>query len=74
MDFLDTTVTDNSGHVVPAKVILCPTCGGDQFHLFVIGTGHNHLQCANPACNESFCQGGCESPDAPLFDGETWSG
>ncbi len=60
MDFNETTVTDKDGNVVPAKVIVCPVCSGDQFHLFVIGQGHNHLQCSNPVCRETFCQGGCD--------------
>lgn len=50
-------VTDEDGNPKEATMPVCEVCNGDTFHLFVVA-GHNHLQCANPICNESYCQGG----------------
>lgn len=55
-----TTVKGNDGKEVPAHVAKCSVCSGDTFHLFIVN-GHNHIQCANPVCNETYCQGGCEN-------------
>jgi len=71
------TVTDQDGRKVPALLILCPTCGGDSFHLFGIGTAaeHSHIQCLD--CGHTYCQGGCDNEkrkhklpiDQPTEDG-----
>lgn len=61
MNIRDTIVKEPSGKEYPAQVAECEICGGDVFHIFVVN-GHNHLQCANPACRETYCQGGCEEP------------
>lgn len=58
----ETTVKDKDGKTVPALVAKCEICDGDTFHLFVVN-GHNHIQCANPICGESYCQGGCEGKE-----------
>lgn len=62
MNLQPTTVKDKDGVEVPAQVATCDVCGGDCFHIFVVN-GHNHLQCSNPICNETVCQGGCDQPD-----------
>jgi len=67
MDTQQTEVTDMFGAKVSADLVICPECQNDGFHLFVIGTNHNHLQCS--ACGKSFCQGGC----AELFVPEGWT-
>lgn len=54
-----TIIKDLKGNEVQGHVAKCEVCNGDTFHLFVVN-GHNHIQCANPICNESYCQGGCE--------------
>lgn len=60
MELVSCKVTDKKGVLVDAQKAVCPVCTGEQFLILVI-KGHNHLQCANPVCNESFCQGGnCE--------------
>lgn len=59
-----TTVKDKGGKETPAQVAKCSVCDGGTFHLFVVN-GHNHIQCANPICGETYCQGGCEAPEPP---------
>lgn len=50
------TVTSDLGDKKEALMPVCEVCNGDVFHLFVFD-GHNHMQCANPFCGESYCQG-----------------
>jgi hypothetical protein len=53
-------VKDKDGKVTPAQEAVCNVCDGNTFHITVI-KGHNHLICANPICNECFCQiGACQ--------------
>lgn len=61
MKLEQTEVKDKDGKVTQADKAVCTVCSGDSFHVLVIH-GHNHLQCANPICGESYCQGGCELP------------
>jgi hypothetical protein len=58
MNVKQVTVTDFTGKEVPAELIICPECGGEAFHLYVIADKHNHMQCTS--CDRCFCQGGCE--------------
>ena len=53
------TVTDQRGIVVEADVIICPTCGNDTFHIYLVKGRHQHLQCVS--CADSFCDGSCGS-------------
>jgi len=64
MNLQPTEVVDKDGNKIPGQVATCDVCGGDSFHLFVVN-GHNHIQCSNPICGESYCQGGCETPANP---------
>ena len=58
-----TTVKDKDGwNYNPAQVAKCSVCNGDSFHIFIVD-GCNHLQCVNPGCNETYCQGECDKPN-----------
>lgn len=58
MGVKDTVVRSRvDGAEVKAHVILCPECGSDSFHFFVLEGGHDHMQCTK--CDETYCDGSC---------------
>jgi hypothetical protein len=63
METKDVKVTDKFGEEIPAELIICPECRGEEFNIYTIGANHNHLQCT--ACGRSFCQGGCDEVFIP---------
>lgn len=63
MNTREVTVEDKDGKVVKATMVVCPSCGNNEFILLQI-EGHDHLQCA--ACDNSFCDGSCGLKSAKL--------
>ncbi len=46
-------VSRSDGDKVPATLLLCGECSGEEFLVYVIDD-HPHLQCV--ACGETYCQ------------------
>lgn len=65
MNLVQTTITDNTGKTSSAHVAKCNVCDSDTFHIFVVN-GHNHIQCANPVCAETYCQAGVIRKKKPV--------
>lgn len=54
---LDQRAGPGAGTQIPAQLILCPRCDGDQFHIYSV-EGHSHLQCVQ--CTTSYCCAGSD--------------
>lgn len=54
---------DGTGEEVKAKLVFCPVCMQNMFHIFWIGSeeGHPHFQCVR--CDETYCKEGGDCND-----------
>lgn len=54
--FAEVIANDGSRHL--ARVYVCKDCESDQFHIFVVGGVHQHIQCVE--CGTTYCDGSCD--------------
>jgi transposase-like protein len=62
MELSKVHVIDEEGNLVPATLLLCPACKGEEFVIYNVGEqDHPHFQCVK--CARSYCQqkGSCHA-------------
>lgn len=63
MDSIPVRVLNKTGASDSADLIICPHCYAQNFFIYKLKNGHQHIQCAN--CDTSYCDGTCGRNDAP---------